>query len=68
MAKGYMIANLYVRDKEGFEKFREMAKPVLEEYYYSFLLYKNLHTLYKVLPIALYLLIECALSCSLSLT
>ena len=32
MAKGYMIANLYVRDKEGFEKFREMAKPVFEEY------------------------------------
>ena len=32
MAKGYMVANLHVRDKAGFEKFREMAKPVLEEY------------------------------------
>ena len=32
MAKGYMVADLHVRDKEGFEKFREMAKPVLEEY------------------------------------
>ena len=32
MAKGYMVADLYVRDKAGLEKFREMAKPVLEEY------------------------------------
>ena len=32
MAKGYIIGDIYVRDKEGFEKFREMAKPVLEEY------------------------------------
>ena len=32
MAKGYVIADIHVRDKEGFEKFREMAKPVLEEY------------------------------------
>ena len=32
MAKGYMVANLHVRDKAGLEKFREMAKPVLEEY------------------------------------
>lgn len=32
MAKGYMAADLHVRDKAGLEKFREMAKPVLEEY------------------------------------
>ena len=32
MAKGYMVADLHVRDKEGFEKFREMALPVVEEY------------------------------------
>ena len=32
MIKGYVIADIHVRDKEGFEKFREMAKPVLEEY------------------------------------
>ena len=32
MAKGYIVADIHVRDKEGFEKFREMAKPVLEEY------------------------------------
>ena len=32
MAKGYVIADIHVRDKDGFEKFREMAKPVLEEY------------------------------------
>ena len=31
MAKGYMVADLHVRDKAGLEKFREMAKPVLEE-------------------------------------
>ena len=32
MAKGYIIADIHVRDKEGFEKFREMALPVVEEY------------------------------------
>ena len=32
MAKGYIIADIHVRDKEGFEKFRQMAKPVVEEY------------------------------------
>jgi len=32
MAKGYVIADIHVRDKEGFEKFREMALPVVEEY------------------------------------
>ena len=37
MAKGYVIADIHVRDKEGFEKFREMAKPVLEEYGAEFL-------------------------------
>ena len=26
MAKGYMVADLHVRDKEGFEKFKEMEK------------------------------------------
>ena len=28
MAKGYIVANIHVRDKEGFEKFREMVLPV----------------------------------------
>ena len=32
MAKGYIIADIHIRDKEGFEKFRQMAKPVFEEY------------------------------------
>ncbi|MBT91815.1 MAG: hypothetical protein CMI82_01040 [Candidatus Pelagibacter sp.] len=32
MTKGYMVADLHVRDKEGLEKFRKMAKPILEEY------------------------------------
>ena len=32
MAKGYIVTNIHVRDKEGFEKFREMAKPIIEEY------------------------------------
>ena len=32
MAKGYIVADIHVRDKEGFEKFREMVLPVVEEY------------------------------------
>ena len=32
MAKDYIVANIHVRDKEGFEKFREMALPVVKEY------------------------------------
>ena len=32
MGKGYIVADIHVRDKEGFEKFREMALPVVEEY------------------------------------
>ena len=32
MAEGYIVADIHVRDKEGFEKFREMALPVVEEY------------------------------------
>ena len=32
MAKGYIVADIQVREKEGFEKFREMALPVIEEY------------------------------------
>ena len=32
MDKGYIVADIHARDKEGFEKFREMAKPVIEEY------------------------------------
>ena len=32
MAKGYIVADIHVREKEGFEKFREMALPVLKEY------------------------------------
>ena len=31
MAKGYIVADVHVRDKEGFEKFREMAKAVREK-------------------------------------
>jgi len=29
MAKGYIVADIHVRDKEGFEKFREMALKIL---------------------------------------
>ena len=32
MAKGYIVADIQVRETEGFEKFREMALPVIEEY------------------------------------
>jgi len=32
MAKGYIVADIHVRDKEGFEKFKEMALPVFKEY------------------------------------
>ena len=32
MAKGYIVANIHVRDNAGLEKFRDMAKPVFEEY------------------------------------
>jgi len=32
MGKNYIFADIHVRDKEGFEKFREMAKPIIEEY------------------------------------
>ena len=32
MAKGYVIADIHVRDKEGFEKFRQMAGPTIAEY------------------------------------
>ena len=32
MAKGYIVADIQVRDKAGFEKFREMALPVVKEY------------------------------------
>ena len=32
MAKGYIVADIHVREKEGFEKFREMALPVIKEY------------------------------------
>ena len=32
MAKGYIVADIHVRDKEGFEKFREMAVPVFKQY------------------------------------
>ena len=32
MAKGYIVAEIHVREKEGFEKFREMALPVVKEY------------------------------------
>ena len=32
MTKGYIVADIHVREKEGFEKFREMALPVIKEY------------------------------------
>ena len=32
MAKGYIVADIHVRDKTGLEKFIEMAKPILKEY------------------------------------
>ena len=32
MKKGYLIAHLNVHDKEGMEKFRQMAGPTIAEY------------------------------------
>ena len=32
MKKGYLVAHLSVHDKEGFEKFRQMAGPTISEY------------------------------------
>ena len=32
MTKGYIVAHIRVHDKEGFEKFKEMAGPVISEY------------------------------------
>ena len=32
MNKGYLIAHLRVHNKEGFEKFRQMAGPTIAEY------------------------------------
>ena len=32
MTKGYLVAHLRVHDKEGFEKFRQMAGPTIAEY------------------------------------
>ena len=32
MKKGYLIAHLSVHDKEGMEKFRQMAGPTIAEY------------------------------------
>ena len=32
MKKGYLVAHLRVHDKEGFEKFRQMAGPTIAEY------------------------------------
>ena len=32
MAKGYLIANIRVNDKEIFEKFKSMATPLISEY------------------------------------
>ncbi len=32
MNKGYLVAHLRVRNKEGFEKFRQMAGPTIAEY------------------------------------
>ena len=32
MNKGYLVAHIRVHDKEGFEKFRQMAGPTIAEY------------------------------------
>ena len=32
MPKGYLVAHIKVHDKEGFEKFKAMAGPVIGEY------------------------------------
>ena len=32
MNKGYLVAHLRVHDKDGFEKFRQMAGPTIVEY------------------------------------
>ena len=32
MNKGYLVAHLRVHDKEGMEKFRQMAEPTIAEY------------------------------------
>ena len=32
MNKGYLVAHLRVHDKEGMEKFRQMAGPAIAEY------------------------------------
>ena len=32
MAKGYLVAHIRVRDKEGFEKFAQMSGPAISEY------------------------------------
>jgi len=32
MAKGYLIANIRVHDKEIFEKFKTMSSPIIEQY------------------------------------
>ena len=32
MAKGYVIAHITVHDQEGFEKFKAMAGPVIQEF------------------------------------
>jgi uncharacterized protein (DUF1330 family) len=32
MNKGYLVAHIRVHDKEGFEKFRQMAGPAIAEY------------------------------------
>ena len=32
MAKGYLVAHIRVHDKEGFEKFKEMAGPAISDY------------------------------------
>ena len=32
MKKGYLVAHLSVHDKEGMEKFRQMAGPTIAEY------------------------------------
>jgi uncharacterized protein (DUF1330 family) len=32
MSKGYLVGHIKVHDKEGFEKFKAMAGPVIGEY------------------------------------
>ena len=32
MSKGYLIAHININDREGFEKIREMSRPIISKY------------------------------------